>query len=156
MEGPSTRLTFLGIEIDTSNMSLRLPSEKLTSFKLMVANWLHKKSYRIQDLESLVGKLQHACKVVRPGRTFLCRMIELLKGQPRGQQFVYLGMPFRSELRRWHMFLDSWSGIGLLKGQWLGRADFNLFTDASGSFGTGAWFNKYWFQLPWPQPVAVE
>ena len=132
----STRLTFLGIQIDTSNMSLRLPSEKLSSLKLMVANWLHKKFYCIQDLESLVGMLQHACKVVRPGRIFLRRMFELLKGQPRGQQFVCLGMPFRSELRRWHMFLDSWSGIGLLKGQRLGRADFNLFTDASGSFGT--------------------
>ena len=25
-----------------------------------------------------MGKLQYACKVVRPGRTFLCRMLELL------------------------------------------------------------------------------
>ena len=80
VEGPSTRLTFLGIEIDTSSMSLRLPSEKLSSLKSMVADWLHKKSCCIQDLQFLVGKLQHACKVVRPGRTFLHRMFELLKG----------------------------------------------------------------------------
>ena len=147
VEGPSTRLTFLGIEIDTSSMSLRLPSEKLSSLKLMVADWLHKKSCRIQDLQSLVGKLQHACKVVRPGRTFLRRMFELLKGRPRDQQFVCLGMPFRLDLRWWHMFLESWNGTGLLQGQRLGPTDFNLITDASGSFGAGAWFNGYWFQL---------
>ena len=121
-----------------------------------MADWLHKKSCRIQDLQSLVEKLQHACKVVRPGRTFLRRMFELLKGQPRDQQFVSLGMPSRSDLRWWHRFLDFWNGTGLLQGQQLGPADFNLFTDASGSFGAEAWFNEYWFQLPWPQAVAVE
>ena len=92
VEGPLTRLTFLGIEIDTSSMSLRLPSEKLSSLKSMVVDWLHMKSCRIQDLQSLVGKLQHACKVVWPGTTFLHRMFELLKGRPRGQQFFCLGM----------------------------------------------------------------
>ena len=54
------------------------------------------------------------------------------------------------------MILDSWNGTGLLQGQRFGPADFNLFTDASGSFGTGAWFNEYWFQLPWPQAVVVK
>ena len=156
VKGPSTRLTFLGIEVDTSSMSLRLPSKKLNSLKSMVANWLHKKSCRIQDLQSLVGKLQHASKVVHPGRTFLCKLFELIKGRPRGLQFVRLGMPFRLDLRWCHIFLDSWNGTGLLQGQRLGPADFNLFTDASGSFGTGAWFNEYWFQLPWPQAVAVK
>ena len=134
VEGPSTHLTFLGIVIDTSSMSLRLPSEKLCSLKSMVADWLHKKSCRIQDLQSLLGKLQHACKVIWPGRTFLRRMFELLKGRPRGQQFVFLGNPFRSDLRWWHMFLESWNGTGLLQGKRLGPADFNLFTDTSGSF----------------------
>ena len=30
--GPTTRITFLGVNIDTVNMSLSLPSEKLTEF----------------------------------------------------------------------------------------------------------------------------
>ena len=32
------------------------------------------KSYLKRDLESWWGKLQHACKIVKPGRTFLRRM----------------------------------------------------------------------------------
>ena len=94
VEGPVTRLTFLGIEMDTSNMCLRLPSEKLRNLKSMVADWTHKKSCVIHDLLSLVGKFQHACKVVHPGRTFLRRMFELLKGRPKGQQFVHLNAAF--------------------------------------------------------------
>ena len=116
VEGPSTRLVFLGIVIDTSRMCLRLPSEKLDNLRTMVADWLPKKSCLIRDLQSLVGKLQHASKVVRPGRTFLRRMFELLKGRPRGQQFVRLSAAFRSDLMWWHMFLESWNGVGLLQG----------------------------------------
>ena len=29
-----------------------------------------------EELESLAGKLQHACVVVKPGRSFLCRLFE--------------------------------------------------------------------------------
>ena len=154
VEGPSTQLVFLEIEMDTSRMCLRLPSKKLDNLRTMVADWLPKKSCLIRDLQSLVGKLQHASKVVRPGRTFLHRMFELLKGRPRGQQFVRLSAAFRSDLMWWHMFLESWNGVGLLQGQLSSLPDFNLFTDASGSFGTGAWFNVFWFQLPWPQTVV--
>ena len=71
LEGPGTTLRFLGIEINTKEMSLRLPAEKLAELRLLVANWLGRKCCTVRELESLVGKLQHASKVVRPGRTFL-------------------------------------------------------------------------------------
>ena len=81
VEGPSTCLKFLGIEIDTQWRCLRLPQDKLADLKQLVSNWIEKKSCSLGDLQSLVGKLQHACKVVRPGRTFLRRMFEPSQGQ---------------------------------------------------------------------------
>ena len=39
LEGPVTRLTFLGIEIDTDHMVLRLPQEKLTELRAILAQW---------------------------------------------------------------------------------------------------------------------
>ena len=39
------------------------------------------------------------------------------------------------------MFLESWNGVQLLQGQLGSLSDFNLFTDASSSFGAGTWFN---------------
>ena len=98
LEGPTTCLTFLGIELDTRQMVRRLPPNKLKELKELVVEWLPRKACRVRDLQSLVGKLQHACKVVRPGRTFLRRMFELLKGGARKQPWIRLNTNFRSDL----------------------------------------------------------
>ena len=61
-------------------MVRRLPERKVKELRELIREWSQKKSCRVRDLQSLVGKLQHVCKVVRPGRTFLGRMLELLRG----------------------------------------------------------------------------
>ena len=67
-EGPMTMLTVLGIEFDTEVVVLRLSEEKLIRLRSMLRDW-HTRSRG--DLESLVGVLHHASKVVRPGCCFL-------------------------------------------------------------------------------------
>ena len=64
IEGSVIRITFLGIELDSEQMVLRLPEDKLQALRVMVAEWLGKMSSTIRDLQSLIGKLQHASKVV--------------------------------------------------------------------------------------------
>ena len=88
VEGPSICLKFLGIEIDTQWMCLQLPQDKFADSKQLVVNWIGKKLCSLGNLQSLVGKLQHACKVVCLGRAFLWRMFELLKGRPKRQQMI--------------------------------------------------------------------
>ena len=70
-EGPSIIITFLGIEIDTTNMQLQLPKEKLDRLSQLVTEWSIKKSCTKRELDSLIGQLQHAYAVVNPGRSFL-------------------------------------------------------------------------------------
>ena len=79
-EGPMSCLTFLGIELDTVAWSLRLPADKITRIKATLLDWNDRKACRRRELESLIGLLQHACKVVKPGRSFLRSMINLLSG----------------------------------------------------------------------------
>ena len=79
LEGPPTCLTFLGIEIDSAAGVMGLPQDKLERVQHTLASWTHWKSSTRRDLESLVGTLLHACRVVRPGRSFLRRMIDLLR-----------------------------------------------------------------------------
>ena len=79
-EGPTTCLTFLGIEVDTTASQLRLPGDKLRRLQALLEGWSNKRVCERRELESLVGMLHHACKVVRSGRSFLRRMIDLLKG----------------------------------------------------------------------------
>ena len=152
LEGPARILTFLGIELDTQALTLRLPAGKLTELKCLIISWTHRKACTKRDLQSLVGKLQHACKVVRPGRSFLRRMFELLKGVLRKQHFIRLNKSFHSDLRWWQLFLDSWNGVAMIGSREWSPA-FHLYSDASGSFGCGAWWDQSWLQLAWPQDL---
>lgn len=150
LEGPADCIVFLGIEVDTQAMVLRLPLPKLEELKSLIREWLVKRSCVKRDLQSLVGKLQHACKVVRPGRTFLRRMFELLKGVAKKQHFIRLNAGFRSDLKWWQLFLEGWNGISMLENMARRAPDQHLFSDASGSFGCGAWWGALWFQFEWP------
>ncbi len=49
----------------------------------------------VKEQESLIGKLQHATKVVRPGRMFLRQMFELKSSAKRGQKFIRLNANFK-------------------------------------------------------------
>ena len=77
-DGPTTCLVFLGIEVDTIANRLRLPADKLRRIQTLLSEWGDKKPCSRRELESLVGLLNHACKVVRSGRSFLQRMLDLL------------------------------------------------------------------------------
>jgi hypothetical protein len=65
--GPTTVLDFLGILINMDSMELRLPREKLVQLKALIQAWQGKKSCTKRQLLSLIGYLQHASMVIKPG-----------------------------------------------------------------------------------------
>ena len=69
-----------------------------------------------RELLSLIGQLQHACCVVRPGRTFLRRMINLSTVAKELHHRIRLNLGFRSDLQWWATFLPSWIGVGIMRG----------------------------------------
>eukprot|EP00731_Ephydatia_muelleri_P014783 Em0008g503a len=54
-EGPATRITFLGIMIDTTAGQLSLPPEKLARVQSLLTDWGDRKSCSKKELESLIG-----------------------------------------------------------------------------------------------------
>jgi hypothetical protein len=66
-----TTVSFLGIELDTVKMEGRLPKDKYQKATTLVAETLHHSSVKYSELESLVGFLAFASKVVRSSRPFL-------------------------------------------------------------------------------------
>ena len=74
LEGSATCLTFLGIEFDTTTLQIRLPSQKLYNLKSELSQTVTRKCITKQSLQSLAGLLQHATKVICPGRAFLHRL----------------------------------------------------------------------------------
>ena len=149
LKGPGTVVTFLGIEIDTDAMVLRLPQAKISELKSLVRFWLGRGSCQRKELQSLAGKLQHACKVVKPGRAFLRRIFELLATVRADHHHVRLNASFRSDVVWWDVFLEAWNGTSLLVGG-AQRETIHIFSDASGRLGCGAHWGNHWFQFRWP------
>ena len=77
LEGPTMVHTFLGLELDSRLLEVRLPAVKLAELHVLISSWLGRRACTRKELESLVGHLGFACKVVQPGKTFLWRMFEL-------------------------------------------------------------------------------
>ena len=126
-------IDFLGIELDTMLMEARLPPDKLQKAKDLVKQALQKSSIRREELDSLVGFLSFAAKVVVPGRAFLRRLFNA-KAMSRGRH-IHINENIKADLQWWHLFLPKWNGIRMLDHP---RETFRLWTDASG-YGIGAY-----------------
>ena len=113
-EGPARVITFLGIIIDLVAGILRLPEEKVARLSQTIREWGDRRSCTKRELLSLIGQLQHACCVVRPGRTFLRRMITLSTSAKEMHHHIRLNRGFRSDLLWWACFLPEWNGTSLM------------------------------------------
>ena len=111
--GPSVCLTFLGIEINSQNMEMRLPADKLAWLKGTIQQWRGSKNCTKHDLLSLTGQLGHACKVVKPGRIFLSQMIKLLTVAKQLDHHIRLNHAFRADLEWCNLYLVQWNGVSL-------------------------------------------
>ena len=62
--GPTTTITFLGIELDLEALVTRLPLEKLKDLMDEILQWLSRHKTTKCDLQSIIGKLSFECKVI--------------------------------------------------------------------------------------------
>lgn len=131
---PSQVAEVLGYEIDTRNMIVRVPEEKVSTLVDLCISFRSRRSASLKEVQSFVGKLTWAAKVVRGGRVFLSRMYHLLflDGPPHSQ--VKLSAEFQSDVKWWLRFFRKWNGISLIDRS----LHTEVHTDASKT-GFGAW-----------------
>ena len=153
LEGPSTRLEFLGFELDSREMVIRLPPRKLRELQALIRSWVGRTSCLRKDLESIVGKLAHAARVVKPGKTFMRRMFETLAGARQAHHHIRINSSLRSDIIWWNTFISAWNGISMIPIGVENRQAIHIWTDASGNFGCGALdpIGGRWLQLKWPE-----
>ena len=69
-EGPTKCLTFLGIEINTTSMTAKLPKDKLIKYENEIDKIITKTHCTLRELKSLIGMLQfstcHPCRNMLP------------------------------------------------------------------------------------------
>ena len=147
--GPSTILTFLGIELNSVSMVMRPTKPKLERLKASLNRWLGRSSARKRQLQSIIGQLSDAAIVVWPGRTFLQSLIKTAKIPKKQEHLVRLNGKCRADLHWWDTFLEGWNGVALFPDRPAGD---KITSDASGSWGCGAFLEggTVWFQFQWP------
>ena len=147
--GPTTLLVFLGILIDTVEGELRLPQDKLSQLQATISQWRDRKACRKRELLSLIGSLLHTCKVVRSGRTFFRRLIDLSTKATRLDHFICLNAEAHADLEWWYQFIGPWNGVSLLSSLSRQTPMATVYSDALGTWGCGAIYQECWFQLQW-------
>ena len=138
-------------------MSARLPTDKLEKAIKLVSETLTKNKLRLVELQSVIGYLNFASRVVVPGRAFVRRLINLSIGVVNQKHFVRINAQAKKDLQAWLSFLKQFNGGAFfLSEQWLPANTLHLHTDASGVLGYGAVFQKQWFYGKWPEAWDTE
>ena len=148
--GPTVVIVFLGIELDSSSGTIRLPHQNLSELMATLQAWRQRRKCTKRSLLSLIGKLSFATKVVPAGWIFLRRLIDASMRAKHLEHHISLTQSDRLDIEWWLEFLPTWSGASLfLDPYWSQAPELQLFTDAAGSVGFGAYFRGAWFNGKW-------
>ena len=149
--GPAQVITYLGIQIDTYNNTITLPADKYKKLTQSLQSWSKRKKCSKRELLSFIGQLPFAAKVVKQGRFFLRRLINLSTKVRALNHRINLNEEARSDINWWIKLLPFWQGTTKIQDAPISADMLALFTDASGSLGFGAVFGSSWISCPWPE-----
>src|ERR1700737_536943 len=116
--GPSTELTYIGYLFNTVDFTIGVPSEKRESTLKLLENFMSERKISIEDLESLIGKLQFNEKAVRKGRSYLYalrkQLVKAQKAKAQSWHRIKFSSDAKHELKWWHHALQHDSKVSLL------------------------------------------
>jgi hypothetical protein len=107
---PSREMTFLGVSINCIDRTISLPHEKLLALKTLLVKWSNLKSCTKKDLQSFVGKLNWAARVIRGGRTFMRNLIDNIHTNMESHHFVRLTKAAKSDIAWWMVGVSRFHG----------------------------------------------
>ena len=156
----TTRLTFLGLLIDTVNQLICVPYEKVQKARNLISHVLNKKNktIRLKNLQSLTGFLNFLGKAVIPGRAFTRRLYSVQTGAEdknlKKNHHVNVNAEMRLDLEMWEKFLDHpsiYSRKFIDLQNELYSMDVDFYTDASANptLGCGGISDNDWYIHQW-------
>ncbi len=157
LEGPSQKMLFLGIEISTCDMTVSIDHVRMQYVQSILTNWMNKSHSTLHELQSLIGTLSFCCKVIRVGRVFLRRLINLSAhwnhrhGNIRVRAHASHPLPdsVKKDIQWWSTYMTQFNGtLSIYPIVWCEDKDMFIATDAC-QYGYGAVFGKHWFYGVW-------
>ena len=106
----------------------------------------------MRELQSLLGLMNFAAKVIVPGRAFMRRMYDLTRGLRSQRQHVRLNKEAKADIGAWSEFLQGYNRSSLfLDNAWVSSNTLHLYTNAASSGGYAAVLGSNWFAGAWPE-----
>ena len=140
-------LEFLGIEINTLKQTLSITQDRMNEIVSELQSWLTTKVCTKRQLLSIIGKLSFAAKVVRSGRTFLRRLIDLSKTVKHLHYKIKLNKAARADFKWWLACIQSHNGVNIFPTEWTESNSTVVYSDAS-DLGLGIVVNDDWSVYP--------
>ena len=151
---PTTKEVFLVILLDSARRLACLSRDKLLLYQSEVRYFVQRSSISRRDLESLVGKLVFAPKVV-PARPFLRRLYDKVHSVVSPFQHVRITESMRCDLEMLLAFFENYNGITYFRAlQVVQSTDIKMASDAS-RIGFGACYGANWIQGSFPTSWQV-
>ena len=153
LSSPSTCTIYLGVEIDSIAMELRLPQGKLLRLRDLLEMYVARKKISKKDLESLGGLLSHCSHLVRGGKTFCRRLYNLYKELcVKNLRYVKIPSEVKSDLNWWRVFCVSFNGVSQINNINYPHA---MVSDSSLK-GFGVYLDSDWVAGTWSEQGELE
>ncbi len=143
----SQTIEFLGIQIDTVAGTLSITQARMNDIKAELITWQGCSICTKRQLLSIIGKLSFISKVVRAGRTFLRRLIELSKTAKHLHYKVKLNRSAKADFNWWLACIESHNGVNIFPTEWSEQDSIVVFTDSS-DLAVGVVVGNQWTVYP--------
>ena len=153
-EGPVTVLSFLGLELDSVHMEVRIPQDKIIEVISSIKLVLTKDKVTLKIMQSLIGTLNFFCRAIVPGRPFCRRLINSICGLTKPHHHLRITKDIRLDLLVWLHFFRHHNGVSVFHDRfWLSNEDVEHYTDSAGGLdrGFGIFFQTKWSYGRWPE-----
>jgi hypothetical protein len=111
-EGPSQRLSFLGVLLDSVDQTLSCTPQRVEELTSLLRSLRRQRVITRRHAESLIGKLSFAAKVLPGARPFMRRMLDTVHACKSRipSHPLRIDPGFRDDVRFWLRHFDSWNG----------------------------------------------
>jgi hypothetical protein len=111
-EGPSQRLSFLGVQLDSVQQTLSCTPARVAELISLLRSLRHQRVITRHHAESLIGKLSFAAQVLPGARPFMRRMLDTVHActSKRRSTPIHIGPSFRADVQFWLHHLSDWNG----------------------------------------------
>ena len=144
----------LVVEIDTSAMTLTVPQFCLDELNAELHQFLEKSTYTKHVLQSLLGKLSYVSACVRPGRVYMCRLLNALHDINSRSSARHITDDMRANIAWWIYLLQHYNGVSVITSN-VTIANPNLFACDACLSGCGAVCFGEYFKRSFPPAILA-